>query len=81
VRIVAGGLVEVAVAGVDIEVGELGDLREGVGAALGHQADDASTDRGEVSEPARALERFKFATVIGVLLEEIPTAGYGAHAA
>ncbi len=88
VRVVAGRLVEVAVASVDIEAREFIDPGERIGESRSHQACDVEIDRGEVLEPAGTLERLEEkcpldlpATVLAVLLEEIAPAGHRAEAA
>lgn len=88
VWVMAGGLVEVAVPSVEVEAGELHDVGEGVGTAMGHQAGEIEVDRLEVGQAPLALERLEeevdgdvFAAVVAVLLEEVPSARHGAQAA
>ena len=57
VRVVAGGLVEVAVAAVDVEARQLPDLGERIGELRAHGAGEVEVDRHEVVEAAPALER------------------------
>jgi hypothetical protein len=44
VRVVAGGLMEVAISGVDVEVSQLRDIGVGVGGTRRHEARDVGVD-------------------------------------